>query len=127
MASRTAVAEYLAGQLTAGRSDAVTAAAAWLVSKGRRRQAAYLAGDVATVLASDGYLLARLTTARPLNDVSRQSIITFLKTKTGATTIELDEIVDPSVIGGLHLATPTAELDATVRRRLVRLVEGAHQ
>ncbi len=124
MATRTQVADYVATKLSAGRSTAVREAAAWLVATGRARQAPYLARDVAKALSEQGYVYARITTARPLSDETRRQIEAFLRHITGATQLELDTQVDAQLIGGLRLETPTAELDATVRRKLAQLVEG---
>jgi F-type H+-transporting ATPase subunit delta len=125
MTARVDVAEHLVANLTKDRQAAVQRAAAWLVATGRTRQAGYLARDVASALAIDGYLLVRLTTARPLAAVSRQRIEAYLKATTGATTLELAETVDPAVIGGIRIETPDAVLDDTVKSKLAKLVEGA--
>jgi F-type H+-transporting ATPase subunit delta len=125
MTARVDVAEHLVANLTKDRQAAVQRAAAWLVATGRTRQAGYLARDVASALATDGYLLVRLTTARPLAAVSRQRIEAYLKATTGATTLELAETVDSAVIGGIRIETPDAVLDDTVKSKLAKLVEGA--
>lgn len=128
MATRVRVARYLAEQLAAGKDRRATirTAAAWLVSRGRTRDAGYLARDTATALAEDhGYLLVRMTTARPLPAKGRRSIEVFLKERTGAQHLELVESVDPSLIGGVRLDLPQARLDATIRRELTALIEGA--
>lgn len=127
MTSRTQVAEYVADHLTTERPTALRSAAAWLVARGRSRQAQYLAQDVATVLAGRGYVLARVTTARPLSAASRTAVEAFVRRETGARELELETLVDPTVIGGLRLEIPTATLDATVRRRLATLVEGVQE
>ncbi len=124
MATRTQVADYVASKLADGRTEAVQAAAAWLVATRRQRQTAYVTRDVAKALTSQGYLFARLTTARPLSAASREAVKAFLRAETGATELELETVVDGGVVGGIRLETPTAELDGTVRRQLTRLVEG---
>lgn len=129
MASRTRVAHYLASRLadSGDRAKAVQAAAAWLVTTGRSRQDRYLARDVAQALSERGYVLVRIATARPLDADARAAIESFLRRETGAQTLELEEIIDPALIGGVRLELPGAELDATVRRRLTALVEGAQR
>jgi F0F1-type ATP synthase delta subunit len=124
--TRTQVAEYVASHLAKDRSDAMRQAAAWLVATGRSRQASYLARDIAAALAGQGYVSARITTARPLTPAVRSTVEAFLRTETGAREIELETIVDTAIIGGARIETPTAELDATVRRQLAKLVEGVH-
>jgi F-type H+-transporting ATPase subunit delta len=81
---------------------------------------------VAKLLAERGYVYARVTTARPLAAPVRSSVEAFLRQATGARELELETRVEPAVIGGVRLEIPTAELDATVRHRLAKLVEGVH-
>lgn len=124
MASRMQVASYVAGKLTTDRAQAVRAAAAWLSAHGHSRQAPYLARDVAQVLSESGYLLARVTTARPLSDEGRKYVEQFLKDQVGARELELEITLDPSLIGGITIETPGLALDASVRTKLARYVEG---
>lgn len=123
--TRAQVARYMAAQLPEHREEAVGLAAKWLVASGRQRQAQYLADDVAELMARSGYVLARLTVARPLSAAARTAVEGFLRAQTGATELELVVTIDPSILGGIRLETPTAQLDATVRSKLARLVEGA--
>jgi len=127
MVTRLEVARYVAEQLPQHRRRTLKEVATWLVATGRTRQADYLVQDVAMILAQDGYLAARVTTARPLTKGLRQEIQTYLQTLTSATEIELTETVDPHVIGGLRLATPTAELNTTIRHKLTTFVHRISQ
>ncbi len=124
MASRAQVAAHVASSLTSDRNGAMKSAAAWLVSTGRQRQAGYLARDVAKVLASRGYVSARVTTARPMSDETQGRIEKFIREATGAKELELDTAVDPAIIGGAQIETPDAHLDATVRTKLATFVQG---
>ena len=122
--TRMQVAQYVASHLTSGRSQAMNEAAAWLISSGKVRQASYLARDVARIIAQSDYLYAVVTTALPLSSAVRNGIEDYLKEVTGAATVELNEVVDPRMIGGVRIETPTAVLDGTVHSKLVNLVEG---
>ena len=124
MASRMQVATYLADQLESGRTDAVQAAAAWLVNAGRGREARYLARDAAAALAERGHVLAQVTTARPMDAGATQTVETFIKQTTGAKTIELVASVDPALIGGIKIELPAATMDASVQAKLEKFVEG---
>jgi hypothetical protein len=126
MASRMQVATYIAEHLTSDRKSAVRSAAAWLTNAGHSRQAGYLARDVAAILASRGHVLAEVTSARPLNDAARKSIEIYIKSATGASELELETSVDASLIGGLKIELPGATLDASVRTKLDKFVEGAN-
>jgi F-type H+-transporting ATPase subunit delta len=125
MATRMQVAELVATQIRLNnRTEAVTFAAAWLSNNGKRRQAAYLAKDVAWILERNGYVLAKVTTSQPLSATLRSEIVTFVKSETAATEIEIDEVVDPSVMGGLKIETPSKTYDKTVLQSLNTLVRG---
>jgi F-type H+-transporting ATPase subunit delta len=124
MASRLQVAEYVADRLTSDRQRALQSAAAWLVERGGARQAEYLARDVAAVLAERGYVQARVVTARPLSAGARRQVEDYVRAQTGATELELETAVDPSLIGGVVLETPGRVLDASVKTKLSRFVEG---
>jgi F0F1-type ATP synthase delta subunit len=125
MASRMQVATYVADQLRTDRAGALRKAAAWLVGKGRTRQAPYLVRDVAQVLVARGYVHAIVTTARPLGAVGRDHVEQFIKNATGARELELELAVDPDLIGGVKIETPGQALDASVKTKLARYVEGA--
>lgn len=125
MASRMQVAAYVADHLTDDRPGAVRSVAAWLLAKGQSRQARYLARDVAQVLTTRGYVLAQITTARPLGSEARAKIEQFIKEVTGARELELEAAVDPGLIGGITIETPGQALDASVRTKLARYVAEA--
>jgi len=124
MASRVQVATHVADALSTDRAGALKSAAAWLVSTGRERQAGYLARDVAKVLAGRGYVSAQVTTARRMPAETQGQIEKFIKGATGAKELELTTQVDPTIIGGAHIETPDGFLDATVRTKLAKFVQG---
>ncbi len=124
MISRWQVAGNLATSLKTDRSEAVRRTAAWLVANGRERQADYLARDVALRLVDSGYVLVRLTAARPISAAARQQVEAFVRRETGAKTVEVAETTDTNVLGGVRIDLPGSQLDATARGRLMRLVEG---
>lgn len=124
MATRTQVAAAVAERLGSDRRRVVREAAAWLVATGRARQAGYLARDVAVKLQDEGYVLVKVTTARPLEPRAREQLEGLIRRETHARRLELDEMIDPEVVGGVQIETPLATLDATVRTKLARYVEG---
>jgi F-type H+-transporting ATPase subunit delta len=125
MASRMQVAAYVADKLGSDRAGAVRSAAAWLTARGQGRQARYLARDVAQVLATHGYVLAHVTTARSLSEGAVRAITEFIMSATGAKQIELEQRVDPTLIGGIQLEIPGRSLDASVRTKLAQYVAKA--
>jgi F-type H+-transporting ATPase subunit delta len=67
-----------------------------------------------------GISLAEVRTARPLDDEQRTAITERLRTLTGDR-IEMNEVVDESLIGGLSVRIGDRLYDASVRSRLERL------
>ncbi len=122
--TRMEVARYVAQNLSQGRAQVLNEAAAWLINGRQVRQARYLASDVARIVAESGYLYIVVTTAQQLTPEAKAKIESYLKSATGATTIEMSEIINPSIIGGVRIETPTAILDGTVHTKLANLVEG---
>ena len=67
-----------------------------------------------------GIALAQVRTALPLDDTQRAEIASRLRTLTGSE-IEMDETVDPDLIGGVAVRIGDQLYDASVRSRLERL------
>jgi F-type H+-transporting ATPase subunit delta len=67
-----------------------------------------------------GIALAQVRTALPLDDIQRAEIAARLRALTGAE-IEMDETVDPDLIGGVAVRIGDRLYDASVRSRLERL------
>lgn len=103
------------------RAQILRSAGAYLISSKQTRQSHLLIGDIARALEADGHLYSEVSSAYTLNDATRASLSTFLKNQTGATTVELDERVDPSLLSGVVVRTPDKELDTSALRKLRRL------
>ncbi len=69
-----------------------------------------------------GMVVARVTTVKPLNDGQRSALIERLKSKTGKS-VELDEKVDPSILGGMIVILGDQIIDGSVRHHLSLLKE----
>jgi F0F1-type ATP synthase delta subunit len=121
MTTRKQVAHYVAAQLPQHRRQVLREAAAWLIATGRTRQADYLAQDIAMILAQNGHLAVRVTTARAIDPKIKTEIESFLRRLTKAEWIELTAHVDPTLIGGMELTTPDGVLDTTIRSKLATL------
>ena len=86
----------------------------------------YLVNDIAKKLLAHKYLFVRITSARKLSQSALNTIDSFLKLQFGKDfIIEHTEIIDPSVVGGVIIDTPTGTLDASVKHKLDRLLKGA--
>ena len=67
-----------------------------------------------------GIVLAEVRSALPLDDAERQAISERLAALTGDT-VEISEMVDPLLIGGIAVRIGDRLYDASVRSRLERL------
>ena len=74
----------------------------------------------ARVADARGMLVAKVTTAISLNDADRANLIARLAAKTGKT-IELDEKIDPSILGGMIIIIGDQIIDGSVRHDLSQL------
>ncbi len=61
-----------------------------------------------------GIRIVKLTTAAPVSDAVRASIIEQVRKTTGIDKLELQEMVDPNIIGGFVLQTGDQLIDASV-------------
>lgn len=64
--------------------------------------------------------VAKITTAVPLTSEQKQKIVEQIK-RTENATIELNEVVDKDIIGGLVLRVEDKQFDESIRRKLLRL------
>lgn len=61
-----------------------------------------------------------ITTALPISDQTKSEIMTYIK-KTGSDEVELTEIVDADIIGGVIIKMGDKQLDASVTRNIKKL------
>lgn len=115
--SRRKIASYYADELIAGR-DIVHNLAAYLVDSRRLREIELIVRDIESALADRGVVVADVTTSRALTDQAKTAIQNYIKVTTSAKTIELRQSTDSDLLGGVKVAVPGRELDATIRHRL---------
>ncbi len=118
--SRRKIAAYFADELIAGRS-VVKPLAAYLVEAKRTREAALVVRDIESALADRGVLLADVSTARELTAEMKKEITGFLTQTTNAKSVHIKPHVDPHLLGGVRIDTPSTRLDTTIRHRLNKL------
>lgn len=96
--------------------------AAYIVENNLTEQVDTLLNDIAHELyAQAGELNVEVVSVETLSQATKDSLSSFLKDKTGASTIKLHETTDPALLGGLIARTPDAELDASVATNLRKL------
>lgn len=78
-------------------------------------------GDIEYELAQAGTVVANVTSARTLTPDLRQRLIDYVQAETSARRVMLEESIDPAIIGGVIVRTPTLTLDVSVTTKLKRL------
>lgn len=119
--SRRRLARHIADQLAAGADQAkvMHELAAYLIDQRREGQAALLVRDIEAIMASDhGHVVAHVVSARELSSSLVTAITAFVATQTNAQAVEVKSSVDPSLLGGVIIKTPSAELDTSVLGKL---------
>lgn len=119
--SRRSVAQYVAKRLLDGDETVVSQLAAYLIDNKRIKELDLYVHDIEIALQQNGVTVATITSARALADTTKREVTAYIKQMCGSTTVELRESVDPTLIGGIKLRTPSAEYDTSVRRRLTTL------
>ena len=124
--SRRQLAGYAAGQLLDGRSPRSLSKelAAVLVASKRANQAELLADDIAYELENGGRAAnATVTSAHGLGEQLRKQISVFVKKSADVEHVIINEQIDESVIGGVHIETAAHSWDKTLRRKLTEVRE----
>ena len=116
--SRRKIAQYVVTSHESGAplETLMTEVAAYLIATKRTREADLTVRAIEDVLAGRGTVVARVTTAHPLDEQLRREITALV-----GGNVSIDEIVDPAVVGGVRIETPGKLLDATVKRKLLAL------
>ena len=92
-----------------------------MIRRGRPRAIPRMVEHFATLVRRErGVSLAEVRTALPLEDVQRSAVVARLHELTGDE-IEINEVVDESLIGGITVRIGDRLYDASVRSRLERL------
>lgn len=121
--SRHDLAEHFVNELLAGASIKKLSRqlAAYLIESRRTKELNLMIRDIQYVTAEKGHVMGTVTTANELSASMKKSIEAYAKKQTGASHLELDAVVDETVLGGVKLDLPGQELDATIARQLTIL------
>jgi F-type H+-transporting ATPase subunit delta len=121
--SRRKITSYIAGELAAGKKTQVLVnqLAAYLIDSRRTKELELIVRDIEYELKNQGVVLARITSAFDLTAATQTAITQLIKDQTNATTIELKQFIDTSVLGGFKIDLPGLQMDATISHRLTTL------
>lgn len=113
--SRRKIAEYVADNTKDGvvSAAALKEVAAYMQETRRTRELPLVVRTIEDVLAERGQVVARVTSARPLEAELRKT----LESQIGGT-VYMQETVDEAVLGGVKVTTPGRSLDATLMKRI---------
>lgn len=119
MVSRRRIAQHVADEYLRGvaLADVLTHVAAYLIDTRRTREANLVARAIEDELALRGHVVARVSSARPLDEALRNQVTALI----GGEHVYLDEHIDASLIGGVKIETPVSTLDTTIKRKLLAL------
>jgi len=119
--SRRKIANYIADGIVRGDeiSTLLNQAAAYLIESRRTREADLLVRTIEDALEVRGTTIATAVSAHALSGDLKQAIARLI----GAKRLELREVVDPLVLGGVSVKTPSLQLDATIKHKLTVLRE----
>ena len=121
--SRRVVTEHIAEQLLAGapQQKLIEQLAAYLIESRRTKELNLMVRDIQYYLADKGHVSGTVTTAFELSQATKDALNAFAKAETNAKQVNLDTIVDPTVLGGMKISIPGKELDTTVSRKITLL------
>lgn len=118
--SRSKLARYVAAEILDGKGlQAIRELAAYLVETGRTREADLVVRAIYEQLENEGVIVAEATVAHDADS----SLADEIKAMLGARQLELAVNVQPEVLGGVRVQTPSRLLDSTFTRRLSSLRE----
>jgi F0F1-type ATP synthase delta subunit len=117
--SRRKIATHAVNKLLAGSSkqSVIRELAAFLVDSGRTREMELLVRDIEDLLAERGTVVAEVTSAHPLATTLKADI----KKLIGARDLQLREVTDKDVLGGVRIDLPGKRFDGTLRHKLTLL------
>ena len=117
--SRRKLAQFVVDASTSQQAIgvAIKELAAYLIDSRRLREIDLVVRAIEDEFAVRGTVVARVSSARPLTDSLRESIVKRL----AAPKVQLVEVVNEDLIGGVRIETPDKLLDATIKRKLLAL------
>lgn len=122
LVSRRKLAKYAAEQIMAGNDTIMEEIAGLLVYEKRQHEIELLVRDIEAELAEHGEIVASVESARKLDVDTKREIEKYLMSAVGSNNnkskVTLKESINPTLIGGFKLRTPTATLDATIAKKL---------
>jgi F0F1-type ATP synthase delta subunit len=122
IASRRKLAKTVVDRMeTLGAKQALNELAAYILVHHLKSSVKMIVSDVEAELASRGRVVARVVSARPLDDELRASLRELVANHANATEVALHEELNPELIGGLQLSAAGYELDTSIASKIKQL------
>ena len=115
--SRRTLATYVAKRLADGDKRVIDELAAFLIAESREREADILVRDIENQLAEFGELVITVESAHQIDERTKRQVKQMFADKK----VHIREQINPELIGGVKITTPTQMLDQTVATRLANL------
>lgn len=122
--SRRIIAKVVAEQLTDAKAKqkVLQQLAAYLVENNRVREAELIVRDIETELATRGIVVATVWSVRTITKELTAAIESMVaKEFKGASSIQIREETDSSLLAGIKLAVPGKQVDLSARHKLDKL------
>lgn len=115
--SRRKLSSYVARQLIMDNRQIIDELAALLIDENREREADLLVKDIESQLAEQGVMVVTVESAHEINGSLRDNI----KDMFPGTKVFIREIIDPELIAGCRITTPSQVVDQTAANKLNKL------
>jgi len=106
---------------TGGEKKAATGLFNWLKRKNKVRMLPEIFSEIDRQLETRGEVVAKVTSTRLLSGEENSQIIEKIKTLGRYHKVEIENIIDPKILGGLQISFGDRIISGTIRERLNNL------
>jgi F-type H+-transporting ATPase subunit delta len=121
--SRRQLANYAVERILSRQTNQMAESlAAGLIVINKQKEVDLLMSDINQILEDRGLRAkATITSTRPLSEDLKSEITDSVKKLAAVDKVKLEEVIDPSLIGGIRIETANHSLDGSLKSRLARL------
>lgn len=92
-----------------------------MVDNNRTKEVELIVRDIEYQMGLNGVMAVDVISAHGLKEPARKKIIELVSNTTGASSVQLRQHLDPSVIGGMRLEFAGMRIDTTISNKLKKL------
>lgn len=119
--SRRQLANYAAEQILDNNKNIALELTSYLYETNRIKEVDSLIRDIDTALAEKGVINAEISSHHRLDNSTRENLKAVLSKHYGSDSINIDESIDASLLGGIKIKTACEEFDGSLRYKINRL------